>query len=238
MAQWWRICSKEEMWLNFWLRDAHGLSSQVFTLTVEKQQKPSNDQRMPFRPGQSGNPGGRKPGALGKKTLAAQQAIDVVTTEDANGRKVVDALELLSAIVSAPETNVALRISAASALAPYQHSRKASRYIEHTIDLPAPTTVEQATENIAKLASLAAAKTIALDEMNDLIGAQKAFIDARSDTETELRLANIERLLREHPHLSAIDMQVIGGLPGLPGTSILMPPPAMRIKPGNGEPGS
>ncbi len=193
---------------------------------------------MPWRPGQSGNAAGRKVGTRNKKTLAATQALEVAATfEDANGRKVVDALELLSSIVSSTDTNVALRISAASALAPYQHSRKASRFIEHAIDLAAPATVEQATENIAKLASLAAAKTIALDEMNDLIGAQKAFIDARSDTETELRLAKIEQLLREHPQLSAVDIQVVDGMPELPGTSILLPPRTLRVKPGNnGEP--
>lgn len=212
-----------------------GFDNLVFTAAAEFARLPV----MTFRPGQSGNPSGRKPGSLGKKTLAlTAKPIEAGTTKLKNGRKIADPLALLSSIVARTEVNLALRISAATALAPYRFSRKTARYIDHAIELPIPTTVEQATENIAKLASLAAAKTIALDEMNDLIGAQKAFIDARSDTETELRLANIERLLREHPQLSAIDVQVVDGLPELPGTSILLPPRTLRLKPGNGEPGS
>lgn len=190
-----------------------------------------------WRPGQSGNPAGRKSGTRNKKTLAlAENPIEAPTTKLKNGRKIADPLALLSSIVARAEVNLALRISAASALAPFLHSRKASRYIDHAIDLPVPTTVEEATTNIAKLASLAAAKTIALDEMNDLIGAQKAYIDAKSDTDNERRLANIEQLLRQHPQLTAIDIEVVGGLGPLPGTSILMPPAATQIKPGNGEP--
>jgi hypothetical protein len=39
-----------------------------------------------FRPGQSGNPKGRKPGALGKKTLAlAAEPIEVEATKGKNG---------------------------------------------------------------------------------------------------------------------------------------------------------
>ena len=151
---------------------------------------------MPFRPGQSGNPAGRKPGSRGKKTLAAEQAIEVAATKDKNGRKVVDALELLSAIVSCAETNVALRISAASALAPYQHSRKSARYLDRVIELPAPATVEQATANIAKLSALAAAKTIALDEMNDLIGAQKSFIEAKVGLDIEGQMLELRQSRR------------------------------------------
>lgn len=191
---------------------------------------------MPFRPGQSGNPNGRKRGARNKRTLAAETKIEAVATTDENGRKVVDPLVLFSTIASNTEANLALRISAASALAPYRHSRKSARYLDRVIDLPAPTSVDEATANIAKLASLAAAKTIALDEMNDLIAAQKAYVDAKSDTDNERRLANIEQLLRQHPQLTAIDLEVVGGLPPLAGTSVLMPPPIVRIKPGNGEP--
>jgi hypothetical protein len=188
---------------------------------------------MPFRPGQ-------KPGTINKKTLALQQAPLKVeaTTENENGHKIADAMALLSAVVSREEANLALRISAASALMPYQHSRKTARYIDRPFELPAPTNVEQATENIAKLATLAAAGTIALDEMETLLGAQRAYVDAKSDTDNERRLAAIEQLLRQHPQLTAIDLEVVGGLPELAGTSILLPPRTLRIKPGNGEPGS
>ena len=70
-----------------------------------------------FQPGQSGNPAGRKRGARNKRTLAAETKIEAVATTDETGRKVVDPLILLSTIVSNTDANLALRISAASALA-------------------------------------------------------------------------------------------------------------------------
>ena len=190
---------------------------------------------MTFRPGQSGNPTGRKPGSLGKKTLAlAEKPIEAATTEDENGRKVVNSLELLASIVSRTEVNLALRISAASALAPYQHSRKSTRYIDRTIDLPIPATVEEATANIAKLSALAAAKTIGLDEMADLIGAQKAYIEARVGLDIEGQMAELRQMIERLQGSAArtIDATVVGGLGPLPGTRIEMP----ALANGNGEP--
>jgi hypothetical protein len=181
---------------------------------------------MPFRPGQSGNPAGRKPGALGKKTLAlAEKPIEVATTRGKNGRKVADSLELLSQIVARTEVNLALRISAASALAPYQHVRKSTRYIDRVLDLPCPTSVEEATANIARLGTLAAAKTIALDEMNDLIGAQKAFIEAKIGSNVEAQMAELRQMIERLQGSAArtIDATVVGGLGPLPGTNITMP---------------
>jgi hypothetical protein len=183
---------------------------------------------MPFRPGQSGNPAGRKPGTRTKKTLAAGLAIEAAAAEDKNGRKVIDPWDLLNSIVTSAETNAALRITAATALMPYQYARKATRYVDRPFELPAPTSVEEATANIARLASLAAAKTIALDEMNDLIGAQKSYIEAKIGTDTEAQLAAIKQALRDNPHLS-FDLTVLGGLSDLPGTDVLMPPRTLAV---------
>lgn len=193
---------------------------------------------MPFRPGQSGNPSGRKPGSLGKKTLAAAaNPIEAETTTDENGRKVVDPLVLLSTIASNTDANLALRISAASALAPYRHSRKSARYLDRAIDLPAPATVEEATANIAKLASLAAAKTIALDEMNDLIGAQKSFIEAKVGLDIEGQMLELRQIVEK---LSAAarpaEATIVGGLPRLPGTRIAMPALGAPANGGDPEP--
>ena len=65
-------------------RLARGLSNQVSTATAMVQYFESNPSNspMPFRPGQSGNPNGRKPGSRNKRTLAAEQAIEVAATTD------------------------------------------------------------------------------------------------------------------------------------------------------------
>ena len=79
----------------------------------------------------------------------------------------------------------ALRITAASVLMPYRHSRMTARKISTPIDLPVPETVEQATANIAKISIMAAAGKIGLDEANDLVGYQRAYIEAHVGLDVE-----------------------------------------------------
>ena len=103
-----------------------------------------------------------------------------------------------------------LRVQAASILAPYQHARCTSRYITHKIDLPVAETVEQATACIAQIGALAAAGKIALDEANDLVGYQKAFIEAKIGTDLEQRIAVIEQAL-QNANIN-LGVTVAGGL--------------------------
>jgi integrase len=81
-------------------------------------------------------------------------------------------------------------------LAPYTHSRCTARYIGKKIDLPVVETVEQATACIAQIGALAAAGKLALDEANDLVGYQKAFIEAKIGTDLEQRMLVIEQALQ------------------------------------------
>jgi hypothetical protein len=184
---------------------------------------------MVFKPGQSGNPGGRKPGTRNHKTLAAEQAIAAGNVGGQNGHKAVDPQDLLASIVACAETNLALRMQAALGLMPFLHARKSTRYIDHAIDLPPPTSVEEATANIARIASLAAAKTIGLDEANDLVGLQKSYIEAKIGTDAEAQLAALKQALRDHPNL-AFDLTVVGGLPTMPGLEgVSMPPRTLAV---------
>ena len=193
---------------------------------------------MVFKPGQSGNPGGRKPGTRNHKTLAAEQAIAAGAGGGRNGHKAVDPRDLLTSIVACAETNLALRMQAALGLMPYLHARKSTRYIDRVLDLPVPATVEEAAQNIAKLSSLAAAKTIGLDEMNDLIGAQKAYIEARVGLDIEGQMLELRQIIeRLQASARPIDAVVVGGLPPLSGTNILMPPLGQATNSGDSEPG-
>jgi len=167
---------------------------------------------MTFKPGQSGNPKGRTPGRR-------------------NAKSVADALALLGEMVASAEAPLALRVTAATALAPYQYP-KAPRLLRKKIDLPAPTTIEEATACIAQIGVLAAARRIGLDEANDLVNFQKAYIEAKIGTDLEQRMLVIEQAL-QNANIN-LGVTVSGGLPVLPGTQIDMPQLTAPPPDGNG----
>jgi hypothetical protein len=185
---------------------------------------------MPWKPGQSGNPIGPKRGQRKyRPTISLKQLKE---------RGDVDALDFLSAIVSDDKAGTPFRIQCAGLLLPFQHARVTARFIREEIDLPVSTTVEQATEAIARIGSLAAAGKIGLDEANDLVAFQKAFIDGRVGTDLEAQIAELRETVQKLSASSrALDVTVLGGLPSIPGTRIEMP--VLRgPENGGGEPGS
>ena len=68
--------------------------------------------------------------------------------------------------------------------------------------------------------ALAAAKYVGLDEA---IGYQKAYIEARATTDFEERLVAVENALKERAPI--VEVKVDSDLPSLPGTQIEMPKP-------------
>ena len=128
----------------------------------------------------------------------------------------LDPAAFLHSVVSQRGADAAFQ--AAAILMPYPHSRMTARFISKAAELPPPTTVEQATETIAKIGVLAAAGKIGLDEANDLVGHQKAFIEAKVGTDIEARLASIEQALRDRSIVLNHSIEVFGGLPDLPGS--------------------
>jgi hypothetical protein len=169
---------------------------------------------MPFKPGVSGNPRGRAKGARDFR------AVIPITL---NGKPAPDSLEYCAAVIAEEHAPTPFKIQAAAILAPYQHSRRTARYIGKPVDLVVSTNVDEATANIAKLGSLAAAGTIGLDEMGDLVNAQRAFIEARMSLDNEARLARIEEMVaRLSP--PTVEIEVSGGLPTMPGCENLIMP--------------
>jgi hypothetical protein len=156
----------------------------------------------------SGNLAGRPPQKPGEKR-PHRKKIELVITP---GGGDVDELDLLSAIVSHPDIDVRTRMGAASALARYRHP-PAPRKISKPVDIPASETVEQATLSIGKIASLAAAGEIGLDEGGDLVKFFEAFITARTEQDLEARLRLVEDLLERDPPPAMVE--VSGGLPPL-----------------------
>lgn len=169
---------------------------------------------MPFSPGVSPNPNGRPPGSRNKRTEELWNRLE------ARGDK--DPADILSAIASNENEQKELRIQASTALLPYKYGKHGSivapRYIEEPIDLPRPTTLEQANSNIALISEMKAQGRIDLDFANSLIADNRAIADnIIAEEELKLKIANSGTLTQD----TVIRLE--GGLPPLPGTDIIMP---------------
>ncbi len=189
---------------------------------------------MVFQPGQSGNPKGRLKGSRPKPTVKRKL---LSAFGDCKG----DPLIFLTSIVKADGLDLSYRLQAAGLLAPYRYARVTKRMISTPIDLPPPTTIEQANANIAKLTAMAAASKLGLDEASDLVGHLKSYIEAKVGADSEARLAAIEAMLRSHTLAPTVDVEVVGGLPIMAGCEqVLMPPRKLSVakpdKSGNGKP--
>jgi hypothetical protein len=196
---------------------------------------------MPFKPGVSGNPAGRKPGTHRRSTPGFEQLLAEIRTDLRDGGngckdgKAVDPRDLLIAVVSHSGFDVAIRVQAASIAIAYERARKTARHISSAIDLPAPQTVEEATRNIGELAALGAAGKIGLDEAGDLISYQRAYIEARVGLDIEGRMTELRQIVeRLQASARPVDAVVIGGLGPLRGTDVLMP--ALNRPVNGGEP--
>jgi len=176
----------------------------------------------PWPPGYSGNPSGRPPGKPNAKTRAILKKID--------GK--ADSLELLAELVGSSEAPLPIRVSAASALARYQHA-PAPRLLRKKIDLPEPTTIAEATANIGRIATLVAQRKLGVDEGNDLTAILGKWIEAKVSAELEERIIMIEVALAKANINLGIAVQ--GGLPDLPlgpdDGKLIMPAKLLTIGP-------
>jgi hypothetical protein len=134
-----------------------------------------------------------------------------------------DPAEYLSEVVSDEKQPQELRIAASNVLMPYLYNKLAPIAPPPTLILleervilphPRPTTLAEARENIAYLSELKAAGQIDRTWAESLIFDQRALHDSLVDEAKLLAAdaANGDRVIR-----------IEGGLPNLPGTSIIMP---------------
>jgi hypothetical protein len=132
----------------------------------------------------------------------------------------VDPADFCSQIVSSPNEPTELKLQAANFLLPYLYPKRGAvatpRYIDEPIQLPEPVTIEQANKNIAYISNLKAQGLIDLDFANSLI------VD--NTTIANNLIAEEELKFKLYPPEQQDQRIVIqGGLPELPGTSIVMP---------------
>src|SRR6516164_3390959 len=141
---------------------------------------------MTWKPGESGNPKGRK---VGTKVHRSREVLAKI-----NGH--ADSLVLLAEYVASPSAPPALRL------------------LRKKIDLPEPTTIAEATANIGRIATLVAQRKLGVDEGNDLTAILGKWIEAKVSAELEGRIIMIEvALAKANINLG---IAVSGGLPDLP----------------------
>jgi hypothetical protein len=163
---------------------------------------------VPFVKGQSGHPGGR-----GSNKRRLRLLLKELKCPDD-----VDGLAVVATIASHAEIPLPMRLQAAIILVQYQRP-KPTRKISKALELPVSETCEQATA-----AHLLLVVKIGLDEANDLIGFEKAFIEARTGTDVEVQLAELREVVAKlSASDSAVDITVSGGLPTLPGAQVKPP---------------
>ena len=158
---------------------------------------------MVWKPGESGNPKGRK---RGTKTARTREVIEKI-----NGQ--TDSLVLLADTCASAAAPLAIRVQSAIGLARYQHA-PAPRLLRKKIDLPEPRTIADATANIGRIATLVAQRKLGVDEGNDLTAILGKWIEAKVSAELEERIIMIEvALAKANINLG---IAVEGGLPDLP----------------------
>lgn len=143
---------------------------------------------MPWTPGQSGNPKGPGPGP--RIHHRNKEVFDEIKK-----RGHQDPLITLAEL-SAGSQDEGIRTSAASSLAPFMHPKLQAlptpRYIETPIEVPDLTTVEQATEFLGKITTLAAESKLDFQSASDLSALAKNFIDSKVASDLEARVAALE----------------------------------------------
>ena len=186
-----------------------------------------------WKPGQRPEGAGRQVGSRNRRTT------EIVLKLISLGHR--DPLETLSELQNNSEDE-AIRATAANMLAPYLHSKLAStpvppppQYFEEAVNLPRPTSIREAYENVALLSEYKATGKIDIATANSLIEDQRVILNAMVDE---------AKLLTAQGGQPEQTIYIEGGLPNLPGTEIIMPPTRMNGKeaiepdpnPGQGSP--
>jgi hypothetical protein len=165
---------------------------------------------MPFYPGESGNPNGRKPGSRNRRT---QEIRDLI-----QARGDTDPLDALSAIITTNQ-DPAIIAQAANILAPYVHSKRgtvpAPRFLDTPVEVPAFTSVTQAEDYLASIPVLLGRGEIDSQTALELSTLTKNWLDAiYARRDYELKLA-------ANGGGSDQTIRITGGLAQLPGTAII-----------------
>ena len=183
---------------------------------------------MPFKAGENwnGNASGRPKGAVNRRT---QEILDLIKE-----RGDTDPLDALSHIVT-NNKDPSIVAQAANILAPYVHSKRGTipspRFLPDSIEVPKFTSVNQAEDFLALIAQRAGKGELELQSATDICGMIRHWIEAKlAHTNTELKVA-------AQGNLGDATIHITGGMPVLPGASIIMDDTAVGSPAINGHQG-
>jgi hypothetical protein len=163
---------------------------------------------MVFKPGQSGNPAGKKPL---KKILRSLNGIDPNT---------VRGLGLVAAIANRTSIPAQTRLTAASTLAMHQEVKAADRIDPALAVLGEPTTAQEALDQMAKIMASATAGRTGAEAAQKLMAMRETFIAAHVGVHVEMEFAAIQeeldRMRAANAKIIEEQSEIIGGLPDLP----------------------
>jgi hypothetical protein len=167
---------------------------------------------MTFQPGN--DLGGRTAGSRNKTSYALRERLRSRPNH-------IDPAEFLADLVSNPAEPADIRIAASGQLMPYYHSKLGATpitpdpiYVQEAVDLPRPSTIDQAADNIARLTEMKATGKLDFATVDSLISDQRVILDALIDQ---------AKLLTAQGGSPNQTIRIEGGLPPLVGTDIIMP---------------
>jgi hypothetical protein len=130
-------------------------------------------------------------------------------------------LDFYGSVLVDPNEPTETKIAAANAAIPYLESKLGAipapapdQYFEEAVNLPRPTSIRQAYENIALLTEYKSQGKIAIAKADSLINDQRIILDALIDE---------QKLLTAQGGPPQQIIKIEGGLPALLGTNIIMP---------------
>jgi hypothetical protein len=178
-----------------------------------------------WQPGVSGNPTGRTrttaPGKTTQKRIkeSLTALAEHVAQAPATPRS---AVQILQDFANDPKISTSLRISAASAVAPYEQSKFLSVpgpvYLHSQIDVPIFDTLEAAESFLLSLSQREAAGELETASVQTVTERVRLWIQSkRNGQELELK-----KITAGHD-VSETTIRIEGGLPPLPGTNVTMP---------------
>lgn len=166
---------------------------------------------MPFQPGVAANPNGRPVGSRNKRTEEIWSRLEA--------RGDLDPADVLSEMVSDKTLAKELRATAANYLLPYKYGKRGvipvARFVPEQIEVPQFQTIQQAEDYLASIAVLLGKGEIDSQTALELSQLTKNWLDAiYAHQEYDLKL-------QAQGGGGDTTIRIEGGLPSLPGTSVI-----------------
>jgi hypothetical protein len=131
--------------------------------------------------------------------------------------------------VAGDVVNPLLRVQAVGMLV--KVPKYATRYLSKPIDIDAPNSIDEVKEQIKQIIALERCRYIGCDEAKEQLERLQTYITCEQATDHEARLRALKA--RELP---VVGVTVAGGMPPWPGTSTIMPPRELAVKPDEPDP--